>query len=271
MKQLWPEELGGFLARHREGEVALVDVRTFDDFKEEHLPGSVCIPALDIKERGAELDPARKTVFVCERGAKSLAVALIYEATFAPAGEVFNLMGGLDAFMGRLAYGLPKIELVRQSGELPRMLEAAMDLEKGAWRFYQRLEHLMGGDGPTGVVKRLAAVEISHMHLLHAHLKRVDPRAPDCATMIAELPGALTEGGESVNHLFERLESGSLGWRSLFEVALTFEMAAYEMYRGLADSLKGEEAAIFYAVAEAEKEHIRMLLAEIDAEAASVL
>lgn len=48
-------------------------------------------------------------------------------------------------------------------------------------------------------------------------------------------------------------------------------MAAYEMYRGLAASMDGEAAEIFYAMAEAEKGHIRMLLTEIDAKAGSVL
>jgi rhodanese-related sulfurtransferase/rubrerythrin len=271
MKQLWPEELQGFLKEHGEEEYTLVDVRHVDDFQGEHLPGSVCIPALEIKERGAELDPKRKMVFICERGAKSLAVALIYEANFSPEGDVYNLMGGLDAWMGRLAYGLPKIQIIRQCGDLPRMLVAAMDLEKGAWRFYQCLERLMGGKGPVALVRRLAAVEISHMNLIHTHLKRIDPQAPDSVTLINSLAGDLVEGGESVSVLFQRLERGDLGWESLFEVALEFEMAAYEMYRGLAASMDGEGAEIFYAVAEAEKGHIRMLLTEIDAEAGSVL
>ncbi|SCY26686.1 rhodanese-like domain-containing protein [Desulfoluna spongiiphila] len=263
MKQLWPEELDAFLDRHREGDVTLVDVRHADDFEQEHMPGSVCIPALAINERGAELDPKRTTVFVCERGAKSLAVALIYEANFSPEGEVYNLMGGLDAYMGRLAYGRPKIRVIRQSGDLPRMLMTAMDLEKGAWRFYQRLEKLMGSDGPVGLVRKLAAVEIAHMNLIHAYLKRLDPHAPDCITLVNTLPGSLAEGGESLNRLFELMKEGELGWRALFEVALEVEVAAYEMYRGLADSMDGEGAEIFYTVAGAEKDHIRMLLAEL--------
>jgi len=263
MKQLWPEELDAFLERYREGEVSLVDVRHEDDFQKEHMPGSVCIPALAINERGAELDSKRTTVFICERGAKSLAVALIYESNFSPEGEVWNLMGGLDAYLGRLAYGMPKIRVIRQSGDLPRMLMAVMDLEKGAWRFYQRLEKLMGQDGPIGVVRKLAAVEIAHINMIYTYLKRLDPHAPDCVTLVNTLPGSLAENGENLNLLFERMKEGELGWKVLFEVALEVEVAAYEMYRGLADSMDEEGAELFYSVASAEKDHIRMLLAEL--------
>lgn len=263
MKQLWPEELDAFLDRHPEGEVTLVDVRREEDFEQEHIPGSVSIPALAINKRAGELDPKRTTVFVCERGAKSLAVALIYETNVAPEGEVFNLAGGLDAYLGRLAYGLPKIRVIRQHEDLPRMLMAAMDLEKGAWRFYQRLEKLMEGKGPVGVVRKLAAVEISHINLIHAYLKRLDPHAPDCVTLVNTLPGSVVEGGENLSQLFERMKDGTLGWRALFEVALEVEVAAYEMYRNLADTMEGEGAEIFYSVAAAEKEHMRMILEEL--------
>jgi len=271
MKQLWPEELEGFLKEHGEGEYTLVDVREKEEYEAEHMPGSICIPALELSARVGELDPNRKTVFICARGAKSLATALIFEGKVHPEGDVYNLMGGIDAWMGRLAYGLPKIRLVNLHDDLPRMLVAAMDLEKGAWRFYQRLEKVMDGTGPVALVRRLAAVEISHMNLLHTRLKRIDPKAPDSIALVNSLPGALAEGGESVSTLFQQLENGDLSWKSLFEVALSFEMAAYEMYRGLAASMDGEAAEIFYAMAEAEKGHIRMLLTEIDAKAGSVL
>ncbi|WP_300669070.1 rhodanese-like domain-containing protein [Desulfoluna sp.] len=271
MKQLWPEELGRFLKRHGEGEYTLVDVRGEEEYEAEHMPGSICIPALELGARAGELDPSLKTVFICARGAKSLATALIFEEKVHPEGDVYNLMGGLDAWMGRLAYGLPRIRLVSIHDDLPRMLVTAMDLEKGAWRFYQRLEMLMAGAGPEALVRRLAAVEISHLNLLHTRLKRIDPQAPDNMALFNSLPGVLAEGGESVSLLFQRLENGDLGWESLFEVALEIEMAAYEMYRSLAAGMDGEGRGTFYALAEAEKGHIRMLLTEMDAEAGSVL
>ena len=270
MKQLWPEELESFLERHAQGDVILVDVRNLDDYSAEHIPGSVCIPALFIRSRAKELDPTKATLFICERGAKSLAVALIYESRFSPEGEVYNLMGGLDAFMGRLAYGLPRIRLIEQCGDLPRMLVAAMDLEKGAWRFYQRLEKHMK-DGPLEVVRRLAAMEVAHMNLIYGHLKRLDPHAPDRMALFKTLSGGLAEGGACVAHLFDGMDKGTLGWETLFEVALEIEMAAYEMYRGLGFSTKGEGADVFFGLAEEEKGHIRMLLTEIDAEAGVIL
>ena len=248
MKQLWPGELEGFLEKYSDGKVTLVDVRTHEAFLKEHIPGSISIPALSIRERAEELDPMHETIFVCERGAKSLAVALIYEANFSPEGEVYNLMGGLEAFMGRLAYGLPKIYLINQSGTLKQMLMAALDLER-----------------------HLAAVERSHMNLIYTYLKRMDSQVPGAIALIRALPGALTEGGEDLLDLFERMEKGRLHWKTLFEVALDMEMVAYEMYRGLAMSMKGEDAAFFYAMAEGERGHMRMLLTEIDAEIGSIL
>ena len=271
MKQLWPDELVGFLAQRSAKRVTIVDVRTHEAFVEAHIPGSVSIPALSIKERALELDPMHETVFVCERGAKSLAVALIYEANFSPEGAVYNLMGGLDAFMGRLAYGLPKIHLIPQSGNLNEMLMAALNLEKGAWQFYQRLEPFMGGVGPVAVVRHLATLEHSHMNVIYTYLKRMTPQVSDRMVLINTLSGTLTEGGETLSNLFGCLEKGRVHWKTLFEMALDMEMTAYEIYRGIAMSMKGEDALFFYAMAEAERGHMRMLLTEIDAEVGSIL
>ncbi|MCG8471719.1 MAG: hypothetical protein MI742_07670 [Desulfobacterales bacterium] len=271
MKQLWPEELEGFLKEHGEAEYTLVDVREVEEYEAEHMPGSICIPALELSSRVHELDPSRKTVFICERGAKSLATAIIFEQKVAPKGAVYNLMGGLDAWMGRLAYGLPKIRLVGLHDDLPRMLVSAMDLEKGAWKFYQKLEKVMPQEGPVQLVRRLAAIEVSHINLLYARLKRIDPKAPNSVTLINSLPGILAEGGESVALLFKGMADGDLGWESLFEVALEVEMAAYELYRGLAARLSGDDADAFFALAQAEKEHIRLLLGELDERAGKVL
>lgn len=271
MKQLWPEELEGFLNENREDAYTLVDVREPDEYEAEHMPGSICIPALELSARVHELDPEKKTIFICARGAKSLATAIIFEQKVSPAGGSYNLMGGLDAWAGRLAYGLPKIRLIGLHDDLPRMIVSAMDLEKGAFRFYQRLEKLMPDEGPVALVRRLAAIEVSHMNLLYSRLKKLDAQAPDSVTLINSLPGGLSEGGESVNIMFKRMEAGELSWHSLFEVALEVEMTAYELYRGLGSRLEGEDGETFFALAEAEKEHIRLLLAELDERSGRVL
>ena len=271
MKQLWPEELEGLLKESREEAYTLVDVREPDEYEAEHMPGSISIPALELGARVHELDPERKTVFICARGAKSLATAIIYEQKVNPPGGSYNLMGGIDAWAGRLAYGLPRIRLIGLHDDLPRMLVAAMDLEKGAFRFYQRLEKLMPKDGPVALVRRLAATEVSHMNLLYSRLRRLDPQAPDSVAFISALPGSLSEGGEALTKMLQAMEEGELFWPSLFEVALEVEMATYELYRGLGMRLGKEAGEPFFALAAAEKEHIRLILAELDERSSEVL
>ena len=54
----------------------VVDVRTEEEFEEEHYPNAICIPVNEIMRRAGELEPKDKpAVLYCASGARSAAGA----------------------------------------------------------------------------------------------------------------------------------------------------------------------------------------------------
>ncbi len=98
VEQIGPEEAAAAL----QGGAVAVDVREDDEWEAGRVAGAVHIPLAELAERLGELDPTRRTVFVCRVGARSdVAANLADRAGFA---EPANLAGGLHAWS---AAGLP--------------------------------------------------------------------------------------------------------------------------------------------------------------------
>lgn len=60
---------------------AIVDVRTEEEFEEEHYPNAICIPVNEIAQRAAEIGPKdRSVVLYCASGARSAYAARILKS-----------------------------------------------------------------------------------------------------------------------------------------------------------------------------------------------
>jgi rhodanese-related sulfurtransferase len=98
VEQIGPEDAAAAL----EGGAVAVDVREDDEWEAGRIAGAVHIPLAELSDRLAELDPTRRTIFVCRVGSRSdVAAALADRAGFA---DPANLAGGLHAWA---ATGLP--------------------------------------------------------------------------------------------------------------------------------------------------------------------
>jgi rhodanese-related sulfurtransferase len=80
----------------------LVDVREEDEWEAGRIAGALHVPLAELAARLGELDPTRRTVFVCRVGSRSDVAAGV--ATRAGFGDAANLAGGLHAWW---AAGLP--------------------------------------------------------------------------------------------------------------------------------------------------------------------
>jgi len=87
------------------GNVALVDVRTPQEFAAGHIAGATNIPAPDLRARYTELDPAQPTVLLCSTGPRgSLAASILKQRGFA---EVYNVAGGTAGYNAACARVIP--------------------------------------------------------------------------------------------------------------------------------------------------------------------
>ena len=56
------ENAKAYIAKHKEGKYALLDVRQPSEYAKSHIPGARLIPLPQITDRLGELDPAKPTI-----------------------------------------------------------------------------------------------------------------------------------------------------------------------------------------------------------------
>jgi adenylyltransferase/sulfurtransferase len=95
VRRLSPLELRELL-----GKVAIVDVRSPNEFRVSHLPGAVSIPVGEVERRLAEIPRDQLVVFICRSGGRSLTASAV--ATRAGLTNVADLEGGLLAWAKEL-------------------------------------------------------------------------------------------------------------------------------------------------------------------------
>jgi rhodanese-related sulfurtransferase len=98
------QELKGLLASGES--FCLLDVRTAEEYGVlGHIPGAVLIPIDQLMGRIGELDPANKTVVICQHGIRSFHVSLYLDHLGFQ--EVLNHESGMADWDGALEFGKP--------------------------------------------------------------------------------------------------------------------------------------------------------------------
>ncbi|HDQ07379.1 MAG TPA: MBL fold metallo-hydrolase [Methanoculleus sp.] len=92
--QLSPSEVHEKIS---EPDVVLLDVRSKEEYEEQHIPGAVNIMAMDLRTRAGELNPTKPIVAICRTGHRSsLACSLLKQQGFT---EVYNAAGGITGYI----------------------------------------------------------------------------------------------------------------------------------------------------------------------------
>lgn len=76
--------------------ITLLDVRSRAEFLDNHIEGAINIPAPDLRERHAELDPSITTVIICSTGYRSSLGASILETR--GFRDIINVSGGMSGY-----------------------------------------------------------------------------------------------------------------------------------------------------------------------------
>jgi rubrerythrin len=205
-------------------------------------------------------------VFYCRSGARSMAAAAMVDDEGVSAGGIYNLAGGILAWDGALTADFPRIDLFDLHAPPAEMLRGAMNLEKGALRFYRYVGRQYAGREWSDVFDRLSTAEMGHARMVYHHLARIDPAVPDFDTLFDALGGEVLEGGMSLEKAVERAAAAGDGGRlPLIEMALQIEYAAFDLYRNMADRSPAPDAReAFLTIAQAEKNHMRVLIKELE-------
>jgi len=190
-----------------------------------------------------------------------VAAARLAQEAEVTSGKVYNLLGGMSAWSGKTLAGFPKVRVFDTARDFADLLYTAMDLEKGAWRFYDAVLARFPQAPHRMLFEQLSTAETAHARAVYAYWRAQQPAAPAFEDLFVRLKGEILEGGESLADMLGRLDSlAGDTCLNLIEIALHIEAAAFDLYRTVAD--RSSEAAArdaLLAIAQAEKGHMRTL------------
>lgn len=255
------EELRGLIQRKKEKEYVLIDVRQPAEYAAQHIPGARLIPFMELQTQVFDLPDDRELIFYCHVGGRSLAAADLAEAAEVTEKPIRHLEGGILAWEGRTVADFPKVDLFAGTESVADQLRVAMNLEKGAFRFYTALVDRHGAEAFGGVADELSRAETAHARTLYYFWKKLVDDAPPFDELFDQLDGEILEGGRPLADLLEQMEQIQEDpCVPLLEMGMTVEYSAYDLYRTMADQAPDDEARqAFLTIAQAEKAHMRRL------------
>jgi rhodanese-related sulfurtransferase/rubrerythrin len=272
-KNLSAPELRRYIDSHNEKEYLLVDVRRPEEYARRHIPGSRLLPVQELQTRLYDLPSDKDLILYCHSGGRSaFASDLVVEAELTRK-TVYNLIGGILAWDGKTLADFPRIQIFKSSLSLSERLMTAMEMEKGAFRFYSKILEMLAGTPLIPVIEQLSKAETAHARTVYRFWEpHAKPPVP-FEILFDRLSGEILEGGEILESALHRLQKTEADpCLSVLELALNMEYAAYDLYRVIAHESgeqsppfqKGDSGGFaqeaFLTLAQAEKEHMKTLI-----------
>ena len=261
-----PEELKQYIEKNNENDYLIVDVRQHEEYIRRHIPGANLMPIRELVSNLSELPSDKDLVFYCHSGGRSAAAATLAMEEEVSAKNIYDLEGGIMAWDGRMVADYPRVQVFDKSKSFSELLLVAMDLEKGAFRFYNHLKDKFISESFSKTMGQLSTAEIAHAKTVYRQWETTEDNPPEFETVFEKLKGEILEGGESLVNIVRRAEvlEGNT-CLNLIELALHIENSAFDLYRTMAERTKSQRAReIFLAIAQAEKTHMKDLIDALD-------
>jgi sulfur-carrier protein adenylyltransferase/sulfurtransferase len=258
---LTSDEFKDYMQEQKEKNYLVIDVRQASEYEEGHIPGAKLMPLTEVETRLFTLPADRDLIFYCANGGRST-----WAASLAGEGEVSNktvyhLMGGMMAWEGKTLSGYPKVKIFDKCQTIEELLATAMNLEKGAWRFYQYAMERYSEDPIRLTLEQVSIAEKAHATLIYRFWQKFQHNPPPFDQVYQDLSGEILEGGRNFEKTCRHLDSVQKhGCAAVIDLAMTIEYSAFELYRTMAERSENSEAqSIFLSIAQAEKAHMRAL------------
>jgi sulfur-carrier protein adenylyltransferase/sulfurtransferase len=253
------EEAKAFMARRREGEYTLLDVRQPGEYEEEHLPGAKLMSLPQLSDTYQELDPEKPTIAYCAVGGRSRVAAQMLSGWGFK--EVYNLSGGIKAFPGHKAAGPQELnlDLVRGDETPAQIIILAYGMEKALQLFYETLQKQSPDRALQDLFGKLARVELNHEQRLFQVYGRISPGQDLAAFEATVVPNTL-EGGFNAAKFLETNQAHLHTAPGVLDLAMMLETQALDLYLRFAHrSDQPETKEILFTLAGEEKAHLASL------------
>ncbi|MBF0111480.1 MAG: hypothetical protein HQK74_01955 [Desulfamplus sp.] len=281
MKSMTADELREYREKEHEKSYLLIDVRQPNEYEESHISGSIILPLNEFEEQVEEL-PEKNLIFYCRSGIRSKAAAITADFFNESKKDIYTLEGGILGWQGITVTGLPCFKTFDLNKELHETLLDAINLEKGAFRFYEHiLNHFdldanfnkspsnNGGDSMVEVIKNARDGELGHAKLIYSHLKKILPNDQvfsEFDTLYEKLKGDILEGGATFDEMVKLIENRTKDQNiDILEVAISMEYRAFDLYRVISERVdNGSLKDAFYSLSQAEKSHMDTLIKALE-------
>ena len=125
------------------------------------------LPLLDLEPKLFELPADQDLVFYCRSGSRSMVAASLAVEADITQRRVYNLDGGILSWYGKTMAAAPKVRIFSPSAGPAEMLHTAMDLEKGAWRFYNFIARRFADEPYVDTFAALIKAETAHARTIY--------------------------------------------------------------------------------------------------------
>jgi rhodanese-related sulfurtransferase/rubrerythrin len=260
VSSLEAEAAKAYMARHREGEYTLLDVRQPGEYEESHLPGARLLPLPQLPDLYQELDPEKPTLVHCAVGGRSRVAAQMLSGWGFK--EVYNLAGGIKAFQGHKAAGPQELNLnlVRGDETPAEIITLAYGMEKALQLFYETLQQQSPDQDIQDLFGKLARVEGGHAQRLFEVYAQVEPGGQDLQAFEAGVVPRTLEGGFDAQEFLETNQSHLQTAPQVLDLAMMLETQALDLYLRFAGRCSQPQTReVLFTLAEEEKAHLASL------------
>ncbi len=176
--------------------------------------------------------------------------------------EIYNLQGGIKAWLGKTADGPQELnlELVRGDETPSEMIALAYGMELGLGVFYQSLIETTQDGDLKALFGKLAEIEGHHKQRLFDLLSEIEPPGMDMAAYEADIRPAILEGGYQLDVFLEQNKAFLQTVSDVLDLAMMLETQALDLYMRFADkSADTGSQQVLFKLADEEKAHLEAL------------
>ncbi len=260
VKSLEADEARDYIARHREGDYLILDVRQPWEYEEAHIPGAELLPLPELPNHYQKLDPEKPTIVHCAVGGRSRVAAQMLSGLGFK--EVYNLAGGIKAYQGQKAAGPRELnlDLVRGGETATEITQLARGMERALQLFYETVQGRTQDRELKELLLQLGHVEEVHGQKLLEVYQRLKATEKDLAELPAAAASDLLEGGFNVKEFMTSNEAYLDTVPRALELAMMLETQALDLYLRLADRCANPiTKTVLFAIADEEKVHLARL------------
>lgn len=254
-------EVKEYMDSHSTADYQLIDVRTPEEYEEEHLPGARLVPLNSLMEGEGNLDPALPAIVYCRSGGRSKAATqwMINQGF----REVYDISSNISDWLGIQLEGAYEydLNLINSDAEFTDAFGLAYAMEEGLQRFYVDLENVEDRPEFKNIYNKLAGFEDLHKEELLKGNK--DAGAMDMDGLLAK-QGDVVEGGESNRMSPFQVARKMNDIKDIFGLALAIEAQSFDLYVRLAEKAEEEKSRdLFLHMADEEKTHMNYISNEL--------